>query len=453
MSKDAGRRFSKAKPDSARLLAFDIIQEVNRKDGYSNLLLPKALTESQLDERDRAFATELVYGTLRMQGLYDFIFSSISRRPWNEVDSDLVDAARMGAHQILSMRTPAHAAVSSTVDVIRRRSGESQGSFLNALLRKLASESYDSWISPIHKIDDDISRLSILYSHPEWIVSSYFDLLKDINLVELELKSNNTPATPTLVSWPGMSTQEELIEVGAVATQFSPYGASFRGSPASLDLIKHRKAGVQDEGSQLVAEIFAKVTSQASTTLDLCAGPGGKAALLSHICIVDGREFVANEISPTRAELVRRVVGRSEVITGDGREISSSGRTFDAVIADVPCTGLGALRRRPEVRWRRSLSDLSSLIQLQMELADSAISVLNEGGYFGYATCSPHFAETSAQVLSIKRKYPELEQVDLLPFLPEGLDGALRDGALSLWGHRHGMDSMYLAIFKKMGAN
>jgi 16S rRNA (cytosine967-C5)-methyltransferase len=216
-----------------------------------------------------------------------------------------------------------------------------------------------------------------------------------------------------------------------------------------LEIIRHRRAGVQDEGSQLVASIFAQVSAQSEVTLDLCAGPGGKAALLSHIAETSGRDFVANEISEPRAKLVKNVIGKFGVITGDGRDIATHGRTFDAILADVPCTGLGALRRRPEVRWRRSIKDLAPLLQLQQELSEAAISVLNPGGFFGYATCSPHFAETTGQVRAILKKHPELSLVDISTQLPEGLNEALRDGALSLWGYKHQTDSMFLAIFTK----
>ena len=443
------KKFTKPRPDAARLLAYDIISEVNQRNGYSNLLLPQALTASSMDERDRGFTTELVYGTIRMQGLYDFIFAQISDRPWSQVDADIVDLARMGAHQIFTMRTPLHAAVSATVDVARKQLGESKGSFVNALMRKASAKELEQWLEPVRSMSDPVARLAIEYSHPEWIVSAYLDLLKDVSAVEAELKSNNTPALPTLVSWPGASTQDELVALGATATEFSPYGARFSGAPGSLELIRHRKAGVQDEGSQLVADIFARATSTAATTLDLCAGPGGKAALLSHICDVDGRDFVANEISEPRAKLVKNVIGKFGVIVGDGREIANHGRTFDAILADVPCTGLGALRRRPEVRWRRTIKDLAPLLQLQLELTDAAISVLNVGGYFGYATCSPHFAETTGQVKQILKTHPELELLEISPLLPKGLNGAERGGALSLWGHLHNTDSMFLAIFKK----
>ena len=443
------KQFTKPRPDAPRLLAFDIISEVNRRGGYSNLLLPQALADSTFDERDRGFTTELVYGTIRMQGLYDYIFSQISDRPWNEVDPEIVDLARMGAHQVFSMRTPPHAAVSATVDVARKKLGESKGSFMNALMRKATSKELTQWLESLQSETDLIKRMSIEYSHPEWIISAYFDLLKDENLVRDELISNNTPAKPTLVSWPGASTQEELISLGARPTRYSRFGAFHDEPPTSLEVIRHRRAGVQDEGSQLVAQIFADATSTAKRTLDLCAGPGGKAALLSHICDVSGRDFVANEISEPRAALVKKVIGRFSVIVGDARAIVESGQSFDAILADVPCTGLGALRRRPEVRWRRSLKDLAPLLQLQSEIVEGALAVLEPGGVIGFATCSPHYAETTAQVQSILKKHQDLELIDISTFLPEGLEQCTRGGALSLWGHLHNTDSMFLALFQK----
>jgi 16S rRNA (cytosine967-C5)-methyltransferase len=441
--------FKSPKPDAPRVLVYDILSEVNRRGGYSNLLLPQALNSSNFEQRDKGFITELLYGTLRMQGRHDYILSQVSDRPWSEVDEGIVDICRLGVHQLFEMRVATHAAVSATVELARKVIGESKASFVNAILRKVSAKALDEWLDPVRAINDPVTRLSILYSHPEWIVSAYFDLLKDYDRVESELATNNVPATPTLVSWPGSSTQQELVDLGGVATQYSPYGAKFEGAPGSLDVIRHRNAGVQDEGSQLVAHIFAQATRDAGKVLDLCAGPGGKAALISHICDVEGRDFVANEVSEARAKLVKNVVGKFPVWVGDGREIASHGQSFDAIIADVPCTGLGALRRRPEVRWRRTVQDLRALTELQRELADAAISTLSPGGIFGYATCSPHFAETLGQVKMILKDHSELEQIDVSPYLPSNLHEAVRDKSLALWTSVHDTDSMFLALFKK----
>jgi len=440
--------FKAPKPDAVRLLAFDLITEVNRNEGYSNLLLPAALSASSLEDRDRNLVTELVYGTLRMQGKHDWILAQISDRPWGEVDAGIVDVARMGVHQIHELRIPDHAAVSATVEVARKRLGESKASFVNALLRSVTRKSLDEWFSPLDKMQDNVERLSIQYSHPQWIISAYFDLLKDWQSVEAELATNNIPALPTLVSWPGYSTQDQLVELGAEPTVYSKLGARMKGNPGNLDLIKHRLAGVQDEGSQLVATVFA-AAAHGDSWLDLCAGPGGKAALLSSIAKERGINFVANEFSEPRAQLVRNVVHGATVWCGDGRDVATHGESFDAVIVDAPCTGLGALRRRPEVRWRRSLADLRELTSLQRELLSSAVSVIKPGGLLGYATCSPHLAETTVQVLDILKKHPELEQVDIAQFLPENLKDATRAQSMSLWTHKHGTDAMFLALLRK----
>ena len=441
--------FKSPKPDRVRLLVYDILQEVNRSDGYSNLLLPQALTDADFEQRDKGFATELLYGTLRMQGRHDYIAAQVSDRSWSEVDPGIVDVVRLGAHQLFEMRVPSHAAVSATVELARKVIGESKASFVNALLRKMSAQTLDQWLEPVNEIKDPVTRLAIMYSHPEWIVSAYYDLLRDYAEVEKLLSANNSPASPTLVWWPGRSTQEEFISLGAVSTAFSPYGLKYEGTPASLEAIRHRRAGVQDEGSQLVASIFTSVVAEEKSWLDLCAGPGGKAALLASIAKVNGRDFTANEISKPRSELVKQVIGTARLWVGDGRDIASHNERFGAILADVPCTGLGALRRRPEVRWRRQVSDLRALTQLQRELSDAAISILEVGGYFGYATCSPHLAETSIQVKDILNSHPELELVDLTEYLPAGLHGAIRDGALSLWTHRHETDAMYMAVFRK----
>lgn len=440
--------FKSPKPDAARLLAFDLLTEVNRNEGYSNLLLPQALNASKLDDRDRSLVTELLYGTIRMQGKHDWVLAQISDRPWSEVDPGIVDICRLGVHQIHEMRIPDHAAVAATVEVARKRIGESKASFVNALLRSVTRKSIEEWFTPLGEMTDIVERFAIQFSHPEWIVSAYYDLLKNWDEVELALKINNEAATPTLVSWPGFSTQQDLIDIGGEPTEFSPYGVHWKGNPGALDLIKSRKIGVQDEGSQLVAEVFAKV-AQGSSWLDLCAGPGGKAALLSSIARQRDIRFTANEVSAARAVLVTQVVHGDRVLVSDGRTIGASSEKFDAILIDAPCTGLGALRRRPEVRWRRTLQDLRALTQLQRELVESAIQALRPGGVLGYATCSPHLAETSIQVADIKKNHLELQQVSVDEYLPSSLVGATRDGAMSLWTHKHGTDAMYLALFRK----
>ncbi len=450
LSNPPGKKFSAPRPDSSRLLAFDILHEVNRNGGYSNLLLPKALGQSSLDERDRAFVTELVYGTLRMQGRHDWILGRASDRPWSEVDSALVDVARLGAHQLFEMRVPTHAAVSTTVELGRKVLGESKAAFLNAILRKISQKTLDQYVEEISLIKDDFERLEALHSHPQWIIGAYMDQLGTLEEVEKLLIANNTGPRPTLVSWPGLSTQEDLSNVGATPTTYSPYGGVFNGSPASLDLIISRKAGVQDEGSQLVADVFAQISKEHTPWLDLCAGPGGKAALLSAIAKQESIEFSANEISEVRAKLVRQVVQGAFVSTLDARDITKLEKSYGAILADVPCTGLGALRRRPEVRWRRTVADLKTLVVLQAEIIDAAVKVLQPGGIFGYATCSPHLSETRIAVSEALKRHPEMEVVDVSEYLhPDLRTTGVDRGSMTLWTHRHNTDAMFLSVLRK----
>lgn len=448
--KSGAKSFRKARPDASRLLAFEVLSQVNRGQEYANLILPRALGASSLELRDRAFVTELVYGTLRMQGLHDWVLTQVSDRPWDSVDADVIDVARLGVHQLFQMRIPNHAAVSATVELARKVLGDSKASYINALLRKVSAQDLNQWLAPVGVYEDRIAALSITYSHPEWIVSAYFDLLRNEDEVVEALMANNLPAAPTLVSWPGRSTQEDLLDLGGQATVFSPYGATIVGIPNEIDLIRSRLAGIQDEGSQIVGATFAKASSSKDKWLDLCAGPGGKAALLSGIAQNIGSKFTANEISSIRAGLVEQVVVNAHVWVGDGREIAQRGERFNAVIADVPCTGLGALRRRPEVRWRRKAADLAGLGQLQRELFDSAIGVSEMGGIIAYVTCSPHMAETKVLVSDALGRHPEIKQISIEPFLPTNLKDATINGAMQLWTHRHGTDAMFMALFKRI---
>lgn len=449
LNKPSPKKFRKPALDPPRELAFSIFRSVIRDGEYSNLVLPRKLSQSNFEQRDRALVTELVYGSLRQIGRNDFIASSFSKIPWQEVDEDIVDTVRFGAYQLFNTRIPAHAAVSTTVDLARRNLGESKASFVNAIMRRLSEKTLSEHL--IEVSGDTSQELAIRYSHPEWIVNSYCDLIPDKNELKELLELNNQPVAPTLVAWPGRSTQSDLFALGATPTLYSEYGGIYDGAPGELAQIRERLIGVQDEGSQLVATIFAKVAKESGSWLDLCAGPGGKAALLSSI---SERNFFANEISANRANLVSQVVSNAtKVIVGDGRQIQQSLSSIElsqigAVLADVPCTGLGALRRRPEVRWRRLPSDLPDLTKLQMELAIAAINILPSNGIFAYATCSPHLSETSMQCAVLERNQ-EIEKIEVNPFLPENLMNATRNGYLQLWPQRHGTDAMFLALYRK----
>ena len=423
----------------ARLLAFEALIEVEESGAYSNLLLPKLLSKSELPKVDKAFAAELVYGSLRLKARHDLYISKASTRSLEDIDTKVLIALRLGVHQLKEMRVPSHAAINETVELAKRVAGKSTGGFVNALLRKIDDFSMEDLALPT----DMQARLAAEYSHPEWIVSSYFDSLKNQVEVERLLRANNLPARPTLIAWPGRSTQNELVEAGANVIEGSVVAASYDGDPGDIDAIRERRAGVQDLGSQIVVEKFLRTYQPGLRWLDLCAGPGGKAAYLSSYINLHEGEFIANEISSERAKLVTQVVEKSEVINHDGRNLPSEIGSFDRILIDAPCTGIGALRRRPEVRWRRTLQDLKNLTTLQSELMDAAALHLKSEGVLAYVTCSSHQAETKFQIRSFLKRNAEFTRVLIEDSRSD------EDGELQLWPHRDNCDAMFLSMLQK----
>ena len=424
--------------DNPRLLAFEVLAEVGLQGAYSNLILPKALSESILEANDRAFATELVYGTLRMQGRHDHFISAASDRSLEQIDPKALIVLRLGTHQLKQMRVPSHAAIYESVELAKKVVGKSTASFVNAILRKIDSLDFEQLSKPTQ----EYARLALEYSHPEWIVSSYFDSLKNSSDVISLLQANNNPAKPTLIAWPGLAAQGELLEAGALAIARSSVAATFDGNPGDIAAIRERRAGVQDLGSQLVVEKFYDQFKPNLRWLDLCAGPGGKAAYLSALLKRDGGSLLANEISNERAKLVSQVMQHGEVNVCDGRSMPDELGKFDRILLDAPCTGIGALRRRPEVRWRRNLQDLKNLTQLQSELLESATRLLSPGGIIAYVTCSSHQAETKFQIRSFLKQHSNFTRI---PVQDERAD---IDGDLQLWPHRDGTDAMFLSLLR-----
>ena len=443
----------KPKPEAARLLVFNLLTQVNRQGAYANLRLPELLASSSLEERDRAFATELGYGTLRMQGLHDELIKRHIDRSFDELDPGIVDLLRMGIHQVTQMRVPDHAAVGETVEVARATIGESRASYVNALLRKTTADT--DFFDDISAIVDPKKRLAIMYSHPEWEVAAFFDQLQSWDEVEKLLHTNNVPVKPHLIAWPGRSSAEELIAEGGSRLDWTSYGVLSAKMPGAYLAIKERRAGVQDRGSQLVSQIFLNTADGDSPLawLDMCAGPGGKASALYTSLVAERKSdtFTANEPSEHRARLVAQVIPKQNVSSYPGQELAALGQTYDRILIDAPCTGLGALRRRPEARWRRTPQDLKELVKVQRELLESGISLLNPDGLLAYVTCSPHILETKAQVLELLHRNKDIELRDIKPFLPEMVPSRVltADGALQLWTHLDDADSMFMALFAR----
>ncbi len=508
--RSAGRSRRTKRPtrpvDEPRLVAARTLMAVDIEGRFANLVLPKMLREAQTENplftsQDAAFTSELVYGTVRRQGTIDWVLAEHCSKLIEELDPPIRACLRMGAYQILFMRVADHAAVSETVSVARELAGEGPSKFVNAVLRSLLREGTEEALGRIDQISDDTERISVKHSHPSWIVDAVADSLDThakslgtklsqpdlMDAVESAVAANNTPAEVTLVARPTLIAPAELSaeaeDILGVATRqgiHSEYAVVLEaGDPGSLQAVRSGEAGVQDEGSQLAALILANAPivsrpNHASDTkwLDLCAGPGGKAALLGAIGKERGATVTANEIGPRRAKLLERSVqalDNVKVTVADGRSYRGDD-SFDRVLVDAPCLGLGSLRRRPESRWRHKPSDLDELLPLQEALLKRGIALARPGGVIAWVTCSPHVAETIGQVELALQDQPvelldaaaiaqQLTPVDLklsaeapVESEPTTLGRQAEQIArktVQLWPQIHGTDAMFIALFRK----
>lgn len=513
----SAREFSAAAPsarsrtaDTARATVFDVLRSVAESDAYANLVLPKAIRSHRLDHRDAGFATELTYGTLRHQGTYDAILRHCVDRPLEKVGTTTLIVLRMGVHQLLNMRVPAHAALNQSVSLARERIGAGPASFINAVLRRVSERTPEEWYELIiEDAKDDTERMALLASHPAWIVRSMRQALvahgRPASEIEQLLEADNLAPVVNLVALPGLGSLEEAREQGAVDGELVEGSALYAsGDLARLESVREGTVRAQDAGSQLVARALAAAPLDGTDTawLDLCAGPGGKAALLGAIGVQRGASLVANEAAPHRAQLVESSMrplpeDSYTVLTGDGRQIRETlrknasalpgsvepGQLFDRVMVDVPCSGLGALRRRPEARWRKSPRDIAELLPLQRQLLDAAIEATRPGGVIAYVTCSPHAAETQNIVAEVLESgaVSLLDSAAALREIALHIEGAngefvsvlagekdpghtpeikVKKGApvvkasenpttAQLWPHVHGTDAMFLALLRK----
>jgi 16S rRNA (cytosine967-C5)-methyltransferase len=443
-------------PDRARRLAFDALRAVNAEGAYANLVLAALLSERGISGRDAAFATELVAGTCRWRGSYDAIIAAAAGREVDTLQPAVLDLLRLGVHQILAMRVPVHAAVSASVDLAMATVGERVSGLVNAVLRKVAGDDLDGWLTRLSDGLDGREQLALRTAHPRWIVDAYAELLPPDEL-GAALAADNVNPMVSLAVRPGLASVDELIAEGAKPGLHSPFAARLAGNPGELTAVRQGRAGVQDEGSQLVAWALTRVDAPPGVWLDLCAGPGGKTALLAGLAVSDRSRVLAVDLAPHRVRLVEAGTrgyaaggNAPTVIVADGTRPAWRPGAFSRVLADVPCSGLGALRRRPESRWRRGPGDIEKLHSLQLALLASAIDAAQPGGVIGYVTCSPHRRETTDVVTETLNGSGDVEVIpvdDLLPLPP----GAVAGRFLQLWPHRHGTDAMFAAFLRKLG--
>ena len=464
MTKPRNKRPPRRKPlDPARRAAFDVLRAVSERAAYANLALPALLRERGITGRDAAFATELAYGTCRTRGLLDAIIGAAAGRPPEKINPVLLDLLRLGAYQLLRTRVEQHAAVSTTVEQAGIEFDSARAGFVNGVLRTIARRDERSWVEELAPPadSDPVGHTACVHAHPRWVAQAFADALgaSEGQMYALLASDDERPSVH-LAARPGVLTADELAgQVNGTVGRYSPYAVYLPGGdPGRLEAVRDGAALVQDEGSQLVARALTLAELDGPDTgrwLDLCAGPGGKTALLAALAADDrstkgsgnAAQVTAIEPAARRADLVEQNTRGLpvEVLRVDGRDPGLE-PGFDRVLVDVPCTGLGALRRRPEARWRRQPGDVPQLVKLQRELLASAVRLTRPGGVVLYATCSPHLAETVGVVADALRRHQVTALDTRLLFDP--VDD-LGDGPyVQLWPHRHGTDAMFAAALK-----
>ena len=438
----------------SREVAFDVAVAVERDGAYANLALPVALGRSDLDERDRGFVTELVYGSLRAQGELDAVIQEATHRDSSSLEPEVRVLFRLGVYQLLRMRVETHAAVNESVRLAKNRGLHRVAGLVNAALRAVSAHPAEYWERVIGQ------STASLRSHPSWIAAELESALAECEGAgELEeaLDSHNQAPLVTLCHLPGFSEPGE-----ASATHYSPIGSTLQGGdPRRVQGVTQKFIRVQDEGSQLAALLLTRVAPLAATDTiwDMCAGPGGKTAVLGAEACAVGASVLASEISEHRSSLVEdstsaitdRLSAAMSVEVGDSRRPRAD--RFSRILLDAPCSGLGALRRRPEARWVKTPESIPALRELQEALLRNGLNSLAPGGYLAYITCSPVVEETTAVINRVVSDDERLTLLDTSAVLEEivtsPITGHRRGTAVQLWTHRHGTDAMFIQLIQR----
>lgn len=456
-----------ARPDStpagtAREVALRALRDVDVKDSYANLALDAHLSKSRLQGRDRGLATEITYGVTRRRSSIDWALAQVSTRPLEQVDPWIRNILREAIYQILYMeRIPRSAAVDEAVELAKKYGHVGVAKFVNGVLRNLIRRLPElPWPDPARA---GAPALAVLHSHPEWLVREWSERFGVNQAIELMEASNRVPPLTIRVNLL-KATRAQVAEalaaegVATEPTRHSPQGLVIQDLTSSsfLDALKTMKAGlftVQDESSMLVAP--ALDPQPGWTVIDLAAAPGGKSTHLAELMNNEGK-IIAVDIHPHKVDLIAENARRLGITIVDGvctdaREVGKlMPNRADAVLCDVPCSGLGTLARRPDARWRKKATDPAELAPIQRAILESAAIALKPGGVLVYSTCTLHPAENQGMVESFLAEHPEFALESVAGHLPPGIPAAATAGGyLQLLPHIHGTDGFFIARMRK----
>ncbi|MHB8780255.1 MAG: 16S rRNA (cytosine(967)-C(5))-methyltransferase RsmB [Candidatus Geothermincolia bacterium] len=443
--------------DSARDLAYQIIHRVNTQGAFLNLLIRSTLNRAELPERDAGLLTELAYGVIRNRSRLDFAIDQLSSRPLDELEPALLDLLRLGVFQLLETRISDYAAVNETVNLVTKHVNPGAARMANAILRGVAN---DPSAIPWPGREDMKRYLAVNYSFPEWLVGYLLENFGEEEAERLCAAYNVRAPLSLRINTLKMNLSEmqqflEEQEISFTGSRYIPEAVADVSAPIAKlkQLLKDGRVIFQDESSMLVPYILEPQPGE--LIVDACAAPGGKT---THIAQLTGNEarILAVDINKERLKsltgMAKRMGASSiKTLTGDSTKLAELVRGEpDRILLDAPCSGLGTLRRRPELKWRRSRGDIEELTGLQGSLLDGAADALRPGGTLLYSVCTITREETTGVVEAFLERRKDFRPEPAAPKCPLGCpDDAVSGDFIQLLPHRHGTDGMFMARLRK----
>ncbi len=439
---------------NVRDAALSILLAVDKNQAYSNLLLHQTIEKYKIDVKDRGLLTEITYGTLQHKLTLDYYLEPFIR---GKVDLWVRWLLRMSLYQMEYLtRIPAHAAVNEAVEIAKRRGHKGIASMVNGILRSILRQGVPS----TEDIKNPVERLSIETSHPQWLVERWVESY-GFDETAAMLHENNIPPVQTVRVNKTRATVKEVLaslEAEGIKAQQSDIMPECihltNGTAARTTAFKEGLITIQDESSMMPANVLDPKPGM--KVLDMCAAPGGKT---THMAEKMGNEgsILAMDLHPHKLDLIDENTARLgldivQTAPVDGRKAASllPKESFDAVLVDAPCSGLGVMRRKPDIKYTKREEDLESLQTIQLAILDNAVQVLKPGGRLVYSTCTVDKRENEGTVEAFVATHPEMEREEL-GNLPEKLLAKQNNGMLQVFPHDFGSDGFFVAAFRKKG--
>lgn len=448
--------------DRARETALKILYEINEQGAYSNIALDRHLAADGLGDTDRAFITEIVYGTVKRKLALDRVIAYYSSVRMDKLSPWILNILRMGAYQLLYMtRVPASAACNESVKLAGRYGHRASAGFVNAVLRKVAKDG--AYAALPSKEADLADYLSVKYSYPRWLAEKYIRLFGPGFAESLLDAGNGTPeltvrANTLRITAPGLIERLNKEGVEAAPGRYAAEAVIIKShvTVANLKAFQEGLFQVQDESSMLPAAVLAAMPGE--TVLDACSAPGGKATHIAQLMKNRGI-IVAGDIHEHKLRLVDDAASRLgiNIIKSEIRDAvvpdERYDKAFDRVLLDAPCTGLGITRRKPDIKWAREEKDIESITALQKDMIKAVSQSVKPGGVLVYCTCTVLPEENEEIVTDFLENNPEFKGEEIAQYLPPGIAVHAKGFMLQIYPNRDGIDGFFIARLRRVGAN